>query len=315
MKAVRLLNILLLLSFLLTSCVPSTEEDAEIKEGLDDSFVVSEGAQTEPPAPSCYKDVYEVPRESITRKLDILIIPDTSSSIKEERRKIAEGFDYFIGALPQGVDFNIGVILGHSKNSNKSGKLYKKNSSDPLVLKSNELSLPKIKESLSLKIHKPKTDGYSDGGEMGMASLLNALEGVNLQNLKDNGLLRDDAALAVIFVADEQDICAKAPEGITFKKDPQNGERKSFVKYCIDEEISWKEVTIGGDYTYKITPKILLNKLKEIKGDMPLVVGGVLYDELSTIPTVGDIGGIINKTCQATTSILLTCSDFISEVE
>lgn len=199
MKVARWLLVSILCLYL-TSCVPTPEEDAEVKEELDDSFVIGEGAQVDPPAPNCFKDVYEAPKESITRKLDILIIPDTSASIKEERKRIAEGFDYFVGALPSEIDFNVGVILGHSEKSNKSGKLYKKNSKDPLVLKSSVLSIDKIKEALSLKIHKPKTDGASDGGEMGMASLLNALEGNNLAALKANGLLRDDAALAVIFV-------------------------------------------------------------------------------------------------------------------
>ncbi|MCR9205765.1 MAG: PKD domain-containing protein, partial [Halobacteriovoraceae bacterium] len=168
----------------------------------------------------------------------------------------------------------------------KSGKLYKKNSKDALVLKSSELSLKEIQDALSLKIHNPKTDGSSDGGEMGMYSILEALKDGNLQEIKSKGLFRDDAALAVIFVADEQDICAQAPEGITLKVDPQNGERKSFVKYCIEENLKWKNVNIGGsEYTYKITPQIVLDRLRVVKGEMPLVVGGVLYDEASTIPT------------------------------
>jgi RHS repeat-associated protein len=263
--------LLVFILFFLFSCNFSSDDEQAVTSAADESFALNNYDAPEPGS-GCYADKYKVDESQITRKLDIILVPDTSGSIIAERGKIADGFHKFVEMLPEEVDYNIGVILAHSGKSNKSGKLYKKNH-DPYVLKSSELTLNEIQDHLKLKIKKPKTDGYSDGGEMGLYSILKALEPENLQSIKDQGLFRDDAALMVIFIADEQDICATYPEGVIPVPDPQGGETRSYNKYCLDE---------NGNLA--ITPELVHQKLLEVQNGYPLVAGGVLYDWNSVLP-------------------------------
>ena len=274
---------LIVLMFSLLSCEDTS--DSSVSEKLGDSFAQNDKPEDYQVGEQSYTDYHKISEENISRKLDILVVPDTSSSIKEERESIAQGFHHFLNSMPQGIDTNIGVLLAHGPKSNIVGKLYKKNH-DPYVLKTSELTIEQIKDYLSLKIHKPKEDGSSDGGEMGMYAILEALKPENLLLMKAQGLFREDAALAIVFIADEQDICAKFPDGVTPVVDQQNGERKMFVDYCIEEDIRWQDVNIGSsEYTYKITPNLVYNKLLETNPGTRMVIGGVIYDTGSVIPT------------------------------
>jgi RHS repeat-associated protein len=274
--------LLLTLCFFASSCNDSS--DSKVTDKLDDSFSTDEKPGDVQVSSQSFKDYHKIDSDKIIRKLDILLVPDTSSSIKEERANIARGFHNLLNSLPPDVDYNIGVLLAHGPNSNVVGKLYKKNN-EPTVLKSEDLEIEQIKTYLDLKIHKPKEDGASDGGEMGMYALLESLKPENLNLIKSQGLFRSDAALAVVFIADEQDICAKFPDGVTPVVDKQNGERKMFVKHCIEEVVRWQDVNIGSsEYTYKITPELVHTKLTEVYGSNRLVVGGVIYNENSILP-------------------------------
>jgi hypothetical protein len=77
--------------FTFTSC----NDGGGASNALNDSF------ETEPIATGsvkeglCYTDQYGTPEELITRKLDVLVVIDTSGSIIDERDQIAQGFDFF----------------------------------------------------------------------------------------------------------------------------------------------------------------------------------------------------------------------------
>lgn len=273
MKKYKPLVYLILLS-LVTACFDSGNDS--VKNALKESFET-------PPAPSgnvvngtCYVDQYATPNESIVRKLDIAIVIDTSGSIVDERANIADGFDYLIGQLPEEVDYRIAVILGHGDKTGKSGILYKKGS-EPRVLSSDNLTVDEVKAHLKTKLQNPSVDNETDGGELGMYSFLKATQGTYLEANRDEDFFREDAALTVIFVADENDICSKFPEGVTAVPDPDGGETKSFKKYCIDE---------GGNYL--ITAEDVVTRIHELQGSRPSVVGGVLYSNSETIPLVGE---------------------------
>lgn len=264
----RLRTFLLLATALtLASCFQATEE-------LKDSFEVAPKSNGSTVNGLCYNDQY-TPEGSITRKLDILIVPDTSASIIEERGDIATGFDSFLTSLPSEVDYRVGVILGHSDRTSWAGKLYQKGT-EPLVLDSGAMPNADIVSALNQKLENPAEDAYSDGGEMGMYSLLKAFN-ENKAEIQAQGFLRSDAALAVIFVADEQDICAEFPEGVTPVPDPQGGEDRSYNEYCVDSE--------GNSI---VNPQIVLDAIKEHQGDRPLVVGGVIYNNAATIAMSGE---------------------------
>lgn len=221
----------------------------------------------------CYNDQY-TPEGNIIRKMDIVIVPDTSSSINDERGAIANGFDIFLNSLPPEVDYRIGVVLGHSPMTSQYGKLYQKGV-EPLILDSQSMTTEDVLDGLYAKIQSPQTDNYSDGGEMGMASLLAAIN--NKDELRSQGFFREDASLAVIFVADEQDICAEFPEGVTPVPDPQGGEVRSKYEFCLDE-----------NENYTITPQKVVDAVKDLQGDRPFVIGGVIYNNSQTIPLSGE---------------------------
>ncbi len=267
-----LLAFLLGFGLLVSSCVPEEE--------LEDLVNVP-GAEL-PTLPNldvaCYQDVYAPREEDITRNIDILVIPDTSASIIQERAQIAEGFDAFLGALPSSANVNIAVMLGHGSTSSHFGKLYKKSTED-LILSTSSLSIDEIKAGLRLKMENPAGDGRTDGGEAGLASLNRALNDDYYAAIQEQGFFREDAALVVVFVADEQDICAIYPDEVTPVPDPQGSEDASRIVECF-----------GGDANADqlVTPQSVYNKLKARYTERPLVTGGVLYTNSATIPFGGE---------------------------
>ncbi|MAZ49873.1 MAG: hypothetical protein CME65_15025 [Halobacteriovoraceae bacterium] len=266
--------IFLMVFFALAACTDGGG-GSTIEESLDDAFETDLAVSGATQNGLCYVDQYAPDEADVIRDLDIIIVPDTSTSIKEERGDIAQGFDYFLNALPEEVNVRIGVILGHSPNSNLAGKLYQKNS-EPVVLDSQESSVSDLIIDLNTKLNNPKTDNKSDGGEMGQLSLELALT-TNRDHLIENGLLRENASLLIVFIADEQDICFEYPDHIIPVEDKQNVEPKAKNKYCLNDE---DEVSI--------TPNSTLEAIKNAAGDRPMVVGGVIYTSLDTMPVNGE---------------------------
>jgi alpha-tubulin suppressor-like RCC1 family protein len=261
---------------LLTLTLVSCTDSGEVNEALNETFETSPTASGQTQEGVCYTDQYGTPEEFISRKLDVLIVIDTSGSIIQERDSIAQGFDFFINQLPTEVDTQFAVLLGHGDTSSWNGTLYQKGSEDR-VLSSSALTNAEIIQGLRAKMSNPATNGETDGGEVGLYSLLKLTEGAKLQAAKDAGFFRDDAALAVVFVADEQDICAQFPEGVVPVVDPQGKEDSSFQKYCVDNE---------GNYL--ITPQMISERIESISGDQPHVVGGVIYTNNNTMPVGGE---------------------------
>lgn len=266
-------NLILLLVFLV-ACNNQSSSD-EIREAAEESFETEQASSGSTQNGLCYVDQYAPDEESINRKLDIIIVPDTSTSLKEERGDIANGFDHFINSLPDQIDYRVGVILGHSGKSPKSGKLFQRND-EPFVLNSQEMNSEDIISALHQKLKSPAGDGFSDGGEMGLYSLNVALT-ENIEQLQQDGVFREDAALAIVFIADEQDVCFEYPEHIQSVPDKQNKENKARDKYCRDE---------NGNYI--ITPQVVLNKIKEVNGQKPLTLGAVIYNNAETMPINGE---------------------------
>lgn len=263
---------LLFIFGLLAACNPL---EPEVQDTLDDAFETKPTASGQVQVGQCYEDIYGPNPEAIVRKLDIIIVPDTSGSIIEERGAIADGFDNFINSLPEEVDYRIGVILAHGATSSYSAKLYKKGT-EPLVLDSELMTVPEITAALRAKMQNPATDNPTDGGEVGIYSLTHAIRD-NIDDIRSQGMFRTDAALAVIFVADEQDICFEYPEGIVAVPDPNGKENSTLANLCKDG---------SGNYLY--SPSQIVSELQELQGDNPLVVGGVIYNNPETVISNGE---------------------------
>ncbi|MEC9281659.1 MAG: fibronectin type III domain-containing protein, partial [Bdellovibrionota bacterium] len=143
--------------------------------------------------------------------------------------------------------------------------------SAPYVLKSSEMDSESIRSQLSYRMRYTVGEGASDGGEAMLYSFYNMLDPGNVQEAKEEGFFRDEAALVVVFVTDENDICARYPDGVTPVYDPQRKEFSAFNNYCSD-----------------VTPESVLSKANIFVSGKPLVMAGIVYHEESVVPSGGE---------------------------
>lgn len=255
-----------------TSC-QFTEED---QGNIDKFWQVDQENQDQGPLdpldPGCHAERFIQPEAEVTKNIDILFVTDTSGSLAGERAAIADGIDSFILALPEDVNYRVAVMLAHGSSSQWGGKLYQKGS-EPHVLKSEEMSLPQLQNALYQKLYNPATDMSTDGGEAGLFSLSYGLQSPQLELSQSQGFFREDAALAVVFVADENDICAIYPEGVIPVPDYDHREGPAANQYCKD-----------GDGNPVVTHTSVLQQLSALKGEQPLLVTGIIYTDPDTIP-------------------------------
>ncbi|OQW50411.1 MAG: hypothetical protein A4S09_01055 [Proteobacteria bacterium SG_bin7] len=222
--------------------------------------------------PKCFEETYRQRKNPEVNKLDILFVTDTSGSLDVERAAVANSITSFISKLSTNLDYNIGVILAHGSTSTRAGKLYQSSRGEALVLKKSLLTVAQIQDGLKKKLTSPiPGDGNSDGGEEGLYSTAQALKPGFKDDIIHAGIFRPDAALAVIYVSDENDICARYPTGVTRVPDNDNQEGPAFIRDCED-----------------ITPTGVYAQLKTLKGDLPLIIGGVIYTNKDTMPVNGE---------------------------
>jgi hypothetical protein len=216
----------------------------------------------EPPAPACHVERFRQPEGTLLKKVDLLFVTDTSGSMDYERQSIADGIGSFVGELPADADYRVAVMLGHGSRSNYYASLYAKGRRGP-VLDSTKLALPDLRANLKSLLTGQPDDYYSDGGEELLFSFQQALlEPNRLTRARDQGFFRPDAALAVIFVSDENDICARYPAGVTRVPDIDgNLERKAFERDC-----------------GSVTPESVLAAVQQLQGDRPFLLGGIVYN-------------------------------------
>lgn len=178
-------------------------------------------------------------------KLDLLFVIDTSGSMKEDREKVINGISALIdGIVAKGIDpdFNIGVILAHA-NEPHSGTLYSLDGKK--VLKSKEMSIAAMQNALKNSLRNPATEKATSGGEVGLGSLYKMMHSAQFSAAQAEGMFRSDASLAIIFISDENDICAKYPAGVPriFPDDPggnnpdNHSEKQAYNNYCVPNKI------------------------------------------------------------------------------
>ncbi|MCB0342270.1 MAG: hypothetical protein H6626_06385 [Pseudobdellovibrionaceae bacterium] len=266
MGLVQLLTVALVFAFQACSQVKFTtlgySEDPK-------KVCVDEGTASE----SCFNEYVaysrsEQPQSQISDKLDILFVMDTSGSLDNERAEIVNNVDQFVSRLSLGVNYQIGVLLAHGSSSAHSGRLYQK-SSEPVVLNPAQLTTDELRQHLSTKLSRPAGDSVSDGGEEGLFSLHQLLNGDRLQAARDVGFFRAGTALAVVFLSDENDICAQYPNGVTPKVDPDKKEGPAFLNDC-------QNPSVTAESTYQ--------ELLALQNGAPLLVGGIIYTGGSAVP-------------------------------
>lgn len=225
------------------------------------------------PKDGCSQDTFSQPHLTFGQKVDLLIVTDTSASLDTERRTVAQEIDQFVNALPQGADYQIAVMLGHLAppvgGTDWVGRLFQANN-EPFVLSSKELSSELIRANLLQKLTNIDLDRYSTGGgESGIFSLTAGL-GERFAENRALGFFRPDAALSVVFISDENDICV--PEG-----NASASELQMYNDHC--------DPTIHND-------SVLYRSLINTVGGNSLVLGGVLHRSIDEVSEASDGVGL-----------------------
>lgn len=219
---------------------------------------------------SCFNEQFKQPEGDAASAVDILFVTDTSGSLDQERAGIADGIDSFVSKLPGDVDYQIAVMLAHGSKSSHSGRLYRYGS-HPHVLSSGTMSLSTVRDHLRYNLTRGPDDYYSDGGELGLFSFYRALEGTHLSAIRDKGFFRKNAALAVVFIADENDICAAYPEGVKPVPDPEGQEAPAKKRDCKG-----------------VTTQSVLSRVHDLVEGRPFLLAGIVYNTHATVPRGGE---------------------------
>jgi hypothetical protein len=158
--------------------------------------------------------VFQEPTIQQVSDLDILFIVDTSDSMDITRKVVAQQIGKFITLLqvPSGGEVHIGVIAAHGPDSSKRlmGTLFVEGRDDSPVLSTGSMSKAQIQKLLVRKmvaLQKYRDDSDAQG-EMGLMNLYRSLTDSRYYDpLVAQGLFRPNAALMVVFMSDEQDVC------------------------------------------------------------------------------------------------------------
>jgi hypothetical protein len=273
----------------LASCIfsPST------RDGINNIFDIPPppySGQPVTPPEGCYSQSFQQPEAQVTRKIDILFITDSSGSFNEERGAVADGIDSFVAALPPEVDYTVAVMLAHGSTSSYTGKLFQSSHLEPYVLASSSLTLAEIRTKLHDKLNNPPSDHDSDGGEEGLYALNRLFDDDRMALAQSQGFFRNDAAFVPIFLADENDICAVYPEGVTPVPDGDHLEIPAHARDCTRTIPAVMEngVVISPAYTETISPELVAQKITAHQMGRPWNISGVVYNNLDTVPVGGE---------------------------
>ncbi|MBS1962094.1 MAG: hypothetical protein JST04_07760 [Bdellovibrionales bacterium] len=283
------------LTFAIFCLLAGCDASPQAAEDLNRAFTADLPDPVVVPAPEpsvgCYADRYTQPAADVTKKVDLLIMTDSSSSLDDERQKVSDGIDAFIRALPVDVDFRIATMLAHGGGSSWAGRIYSKyRTGAAKVLRSDTLTRDQIRSGLRDDLMHVVSDNGSDGGEIGTYSMTRAMDDDRLAESRGLGFFRDDAALAVIFISDENDICAMFPAGYTPVPDPQGSEARAKSLYCTRTAPAHTAngVVITPSYTEHISAESVVRKLQDLQGGRPLVVSAIAYTDKVNYPHVGE---------------------------
>ena len=229
--------------------------------------------------------------EPRTHELDIIFVLDTSASMRDEHQSVAREITKFISELSADVSYRIGIILAHgprTKANVKVGSLYSEDQKN-LVISSAEIGktvskdqvAAKVSEILTARLAKLPIDRSEAQGEAGMLNLYTAFsDSVKRNELKRAGLLGDKAALLVVTVADENDICFDYEEtsrrlgkeviGTYATKLDRVREQNAF-----QAQDTCRSVANG----QRLTAEDVVQAVHQARGSLPVIFTGIHYLE------------------------------------
>lgn len=235
-----------------------------------------------------------------THQLDILFVLDTSASMRDEHHSIAREINKFISQLSSDVSYRIGILLAHGPNSRtpgvKVGALYS-GDGQGVVIKADEIRkdllqqvsetelngavAKKVGELLTSRLEKLPIDRSQAQGEAGLLNTYSALSNArNLDEMKRQGFMRDEAALLVVFVADENDVCFDYEEeskkqGKVFVGTYASERDRQSERAAFESNETCARVARG----QRLTPADVVAAARQAKGEMPVIFTGIHYLE------------------------------------
>jgi hypothetical protein len=157
----------------------------------------------------CFTDTFNQPAQTRLSSVDLLFVTDTSSD-DYDRASVAQHLHGFASQLPAGADFGVGMMLGDGSSSAWHGALWHSPSVTP-VLSSKNLDIKDMESLFAQDIANVPDDTQSGQGELGLYSLSTSMNGNLLAQNQSQGFFRQNAALAVVFIANDGDACSTHP--------------------------------------------------------------------------------------------------------
>jgi hypothetical protein len=246
--------------------------------------------------PVCRVDQISQPDLPVV-KLDILFVADTSPSLASYRSDIAKSIGRFVEALQPGTDYRIGVLAAHSDvsydqkakpSSGRGGRLL-------TVLSSKKSGgMTQMTNQLVEALNRMPVDPPTDGGETGLYSLDLAISEPLLSQNRTKDFFRKDASLAVIFVSDENDICADAEDYARHGNHPAKPNLNMYNGQSV-EKTAGDFYCRGGNGKAQVNSRSVYAKLRSLErntksgaitnGADTLLVSGILYPTDASVPT------------------------------
>jgi len=218
---------------------------------------------------------------SLNRSVDVLFVIDTSASLVSERQKLARAVPRFLDQLPKDADVRVATILAHGAESRWSGKLYS-HDEDPRVLAPMSISPARAEKYLSRALERPALDSSMGSGELLMYALQRSLEEEPLAEIQSQGFFRANAALAIVFITDENDLCFD-PKAHGYTKFPHynssflSNEKASFKRYCVD-----------GRGTVVVSTTSVISTLQEKFPGKKVTMAGIVHQDPKEVPYFGE---------------------------
>ncbi|NUM88463.1 MAG: fibronectin type III domain-containing protein [Bdellovibrionales bacterium] len=237
------------------------EDPATGEKKCEPSLPSSSAPLPSPKDQVCTVDRYKQngPTDAV-KKLDVLFVQDTSGSMQDDWERVAQNIQSFIAEVPADVDVSYGVILGHV--GDLTGKLYAGHK-QPLVLNNQTMTVKDIQQSLHRTFVDAMKTSDAASGEALFHGLYRAVtKGASAS--QKAGFFRADAALAVVFVSDEQEI------GFPFP----NPQAPGLPPRC---DAAYEDDLRGNWYVDKgIDLEVTYQAVKRLKGDMPLSMHAIV---------------------------------------
>lgn len=215
------------------------------------------------------------PLPSDTKAVDLLFVTDTSLSLFSERHTLSRALPHFLAGLPADADTRVAVMLGHGGRGRWSGRLFSRRWEDR-VINPQQLGIKRATEILEDSLACPPLELASTNGEALMLSLSKSLKGSRFNEIRSQGFFRDGAALSVVFVSDENDVCF----------DPTEHGYQSYPDY--KPSVLGLEERARRKYCNNLTPRSLLAELESTFPGRKISMGSVIHTDPAHVRKWGE---------------------------